>query len=403
MTNSAHDEMHQGPLSGMVVVECASIILGPMTSRYLAEMGADVIKIEAPEGDLTRRIGPETSPGMAALFMGSNKNKRSVVLDLKDQDSREALYRIVEGADVFLHSNRTSAAEKLGLSYEAIQERNPDIVYCQVQGFSDDGPYAGQPAYDDIIQSLSGLAMLQTAVTGEPRYVPTILADKITAVHAVSAIAMALLHRERTGQGQAVRVPMFETMAAFNLVEHQWGHMFEPPIGEMGYVPVATGSRRPFKTRDGYIAVMPYSDAQWHRFFEISGQPEVMEDPRFATHAARQVNIVEAWAQVGQQVLKRSTDEWLEILSIEDIPYARVNAMEDLSSDPHLTAVNFWETVQGEIGSVKFPRHPVRFSESRLPDSQIPPRLGEHTSEVLRQAGLSEAEVEAITGKTRRP
>lgn len=378
-----------GPLHGFRVVECASIVLGPLASQLLADMGADVIKVEAPEGDLTRQIGPGTQPAMGALFVTCNRNKRSVVLDLKSETGREALRALVGTADVFLHSIRAGAAVRLGLGYEEMAERDPRLVYCHVKGFGDHGTYGGSPAYDDVVQALSGLAALQTVVGGQPRYVPSIMADKVTAVHAAYAVALALLHRERTGEGQRIDVAMFETMAAFNLVEHLWGGAFEPPLAGMGYPPVATASRRPFKTLDGYLCVMPYNDADWLRFFALIGRADLTEDARFNTLKGRQQNMTLVWDELETQVAKRTGADWSETLKGIDIPHAAVNQLEDLLTDPHLESVGFWSVVPQPDGTAfRYPASPVGLALTppslRLP----PPALGQHTDEVLAELGV---------------
>jgi len=372
-----------GPLAGYTVVESASIVLGPTTGQYLADMGADVIKVESPDGDLTRLIGPSRTEKMGALFLSCNRNKRSVVLDLTTASGRADLHRLVAGADVLLHSVRSSAASRLGVDAATATALNPRLIHCQVSGFGDGGPYGGKPAYDDVVQALSGLAALQSVVAGRPRYVPSIVADKITGLHAAYAITLALLHRERTGEGQAITVSMFETVAAFTLVEHLWGHVFEPPLGPMGYPPVRDGNRQPFATTDGYLCVMPYSDAQWHRFFTVAGRPEVVADPRVGTFAGRQANPA-AWGEIGTVVATRSTAEWNALLAGEDIPFAAVNTLEDLLVDPHLSEVGFWWTTPDQDGlALRMPASPIGLSASppalRLP----PPRLGEHTAEIL--------------------
>lgn len=372
-----------GPLAGFRVVESASIVLGPTAGQYLADLGADVIKVEAPEGDLTREIGPRRAEKMGALFLSCNRNKRSVVLDLKSDADRESFRRLIGSADVLLHSIRTSAARRLGVDYDSLAADNPRLVHCHVSGFGDGGPYGGKPAYDDVVQALSGLAALQAVVAGRPRYVPSIVADKITGIHAACAIVAALLHRERTGEGQALTVNMFETLAAFNLVEHLWGHTFEPPLGPMGYPPVREGNRQPFATTDGYLAVMPYSDSQWHRFFAIAGRPDIVADPAVGTFKGRQGN-PGAWGEIGKQVALRSTAEWNALLAEEDIPFAAVNTLEDLLTDPHLEKVGFWHTMADQDGlTLRMPASPFGMTATPASLRLPPPRLGEHTAEVL--------------------
>lgn len=391
MSVNDSDDPAAGPLHGITVLECASIVLGPMTAQYLGDMGADVIKIEPPEGDLTRSIGPRRHDRMGSFFLSNNRNKRSVILDLKQPEAREILLQLVGGADVFLHSIRSGAASRLGLDYERLAARKPDLVYCQVKGFSDQGPYGGKPAYDDVVQSLCGLAMLQTVVAGQPRYMPSIFADKVTAVHAAYAISLALLHRERTGAGQAVNVAMFETMAAFNMIEHIWGYAFEPPLASMGYEPVSTASRRPFPTLDGYLSFLPYSDSAWHRFFELIGRSDVMGDERFATFAGRQRNVRLVWQEIADQIAKKTTAEWVAILEKEDIPFAPVQSLEDLIDDPHLVQTGFWDIVDDPLeGRLRFPANPLALSASPPSLRRLPPQLGEHTAEVLTQFGIDE-------------
>ncbi len=390
-------DVPEGPLAGIRVVECSSIVLGPMTAQYLGDMGADVIKVESPDGDLTRRIGPQRSDHMAALFLGCNRNKRSVVLDLKDPAERVVLGDLVASSDVFVNSIRPAAAARIGLGYTDLAAEHERLVYCQVEGFGQDGPYAGRAAYDDIVQALSGLAVLQSVVAGEPRYVPSIIADKITGVHAAYAIALALFSRERTGRGQAVNVSMFETVAAFNLVEHLWGRAFEPPVAEMGYPPVVTAARRPFATRDGYLAVMPYTDRDWRRFYELIGREDRIADPRFVTLAGRQQNTALVWDDLKDQLASRSSSEWIALLEDEDIPFAAVNALEDLLSDPHLEKVGFWTYLEDRLdGTRRLPRNPIGLSGTPPSIRRLPPRLGEHTVEVLTELGMTPERAQGI-------
>ena len=393
----------QGPLAGIKVLDLSAVVLGPMAAQYLGDMGADVIKIEPPDGDITRSIGPRRSEGMGALFLANNRNKRSLVLDLKNADAQAVLQRMVEGSDVLLHSIRRSSADRVGLSYAALSARNPRLVYCHAKGFSDEGPYAGRPAYDDIVQALSGLAMLQVIAAGEPRYVPSIVVDKVTAVHAAYAIALALFHRERTGRGQEVGVPMLETMVAFNSAEHLGGFVFEPPVGKMGYEPVRQGMRRPFKTQDGYLCVLPYTDANWRRFFEIVDRPDLTADPRFGTQAGRQRNLETVMSELARQLEMRTNVEWLALLGDADIPHAVVNDLEDLLHDPHLVDTGFWRMVEHPSeGTLRLPANPIEMSASPPSIRRPPPRLGEHTAEVLRSFGYDDAAIERLNHSKRK-
>ncbi len=379
-----------GPLVGITVLDLSSVILGPMAGQYLGDMGADVIKIEGPEGDITRSIGPRRSEGMGALYLANNRNKRSIVLDLKSAEGRAALLRLAARSDVLLHSVRSSAAARIGLAYAPLAAANPRLIYCHVKGFRDDGPYGGRPAYDDIIQALSGLAMLQKIAAGEPRYVPSIMADKVTAVHAAYAIALALFHRERSGLGQEVSVPMLETMVAFNAQEHLGGSVFEPTQGRMGYEPIRDGMRRPFRTGDGYLCFLPYIDAHWRRFFELIARPDLAADPRFGTLRGRQANLGAVWEEVGRQVAMRSNAEWLALLDGTDIPHAVLNDLEDLLDDPHLVATGFWQLhAHPSEGRLRLPAPPIDLAAAPAAIRRLPPRLGEHTGEVLAEYGFS--------------
>jgi formyl-CoA transferase len=377
-------------LEGIRVLDLSSVILGPMTAQYLGDMGADVIKVEAPEGDITRSIGARRHDGMGALFLANNRNKRSVVLDLKQPAAQAQLRAMVAQSDVLLHSIRASAAERLGLSWARLSALNPRLILCHVTGFAEGGPYAGRPAYDDIIQALSGLAMLQTIAAGEPRYVPSIIGDKITAVHAALAIALALFHRERSGQGQLVQVPMLETLVAFTAAEHLGGCIFEPALGPMGYEPVRQGLRRPQRTKDGWICLLPYTDAHWQRFLALAGRPDLAADPGWATLAGRQKDLAGIWRTVAELLLARGNAEWLEVLLAADIPAAVVNDLEDLLDDPQLVATGFWEMHEHATeGMLRLPASALGLTAAPPAIRRLPPRLGEHTAEVLGEMGIS--------------
>ena len=287
-----------GPLAGIRVLDLTSVVAGPLATQMLGDMGADVIKIEAPEGDAPRHTGPARSPNMAALFMGLNRSKRSLVLDLKKPAAAEALWRLIAGADVFVHSMRPQKIEKLGFAHQAVCARNPRLVYAALHGYRDGGPYSGQPAYDDVIQGQSGIAALMS-VGGEPRYAPTILADKISALAISNAISVALFAREKTGRGQFVEIPMFEQLVSFVLAEHLFGHNFVPPMGSLGYTRVTGAWRRPYKTKDGYLCMMAYTERHWRKFWPAVGKPEVCDDPRFNSIATRSHNVVALYELAG--------------------------------------------------------------------------------------------------------
>ena len=376
------------PLAGVRVLDLSAVIFGPLATQTLADYGADVIKIEPPEGDSTRHTGPDKEHGMSTVFLGANRNKRSVVLDLKRDQDRAALLTLVDTADVFVHSMRPQKLAKLGIDPETLLARNPRLVYAGLHGFAEGGPYAGRPAYDDIVQGIAGNAALMQRQTGQPGYFPTIAADKTCAQIAAHAILAALFKRERTGKGGFVEVPMFESMVAFNLVEHLYGEHFDPPLAPPGYPRVMAAWRRPYQTSDGFVCAMPYTNAHWQRFFTETGHADHASDARFANISERTKHIEPLYQITGGILRTRSTAEWLALFERLEIPASRVNQLEDLAHDPHLAATGFFETVRDDkMGALRFTAVPVKFDGARAPVS-MPPRLGEHTDEVLREAGI---------------
>ncbi len=386
-----------GPLDGIRVLDLTSVVLGPWATLILGDMGADVIKVEAPEGDITRGIGPARNPGMAATYLNCNRNKRAIALDLKRPAAREALLKLVETADVFVHSIRPQAVDRLGPSYDSLAAVNPRIVYAAAYGYRRDGPYGHKPAFDDMIQGAAGLALLQARLTGAPRYLPTIVADKSVALALVGNIAMALFHRERTGAGQHVETTMFETMTAFTMVEHLFGEVFRPAEGTTGYPRVLADNRRPYRTKDGYIGVLPYNDRQFRAFFAVAGRPELADDPRFATAASRLAHIDELYGELGQLVAARTSVEWLEALDAANIPSTAINQLDELIDDPHLKAVGFWRDESHPTeGDIRMTDVMAKFSKSPGAVRRHAPGFGEHTREILAEAGLGDAEIEAM-------
>jgi crotonobetainyl-CoA:carnitine CoA-transferase CaiB-like acyl-CoA transferase len=377
------------PLAGITVLDLGAVLMAPYAGQWLGDLGADVIKVEAPAGDTTRRTGPAAEPDMAAIFLGLNRNKRSIVLDLKTETGRAALLGLADRADVLLHNNRPQKMKALGLDPETLMARNPRLVYACLHGFGEAGPYGGRPAYDDVIQGISGLAHLMGQQAGTPAYAPSAIADKTSGLTGVIAILAALVGRAQTGRGCHVEIPMFESMVAFNAVEHLYGRQFEPARGPSGYPRVLTPERRPFATADGYICALPYTDKHWRDLFEFCGRDDLAGDPRFAGIAARTENIAALYASLAELLLARSTAEWLAVLDRLEIPCAPVESLDDLIHDPHLAATGFFTLLDQPDGTaLRFPGVPVLFDGARPPIAR-PPRLGEHTEEVLEAYGLA--------------
>jgi crotonobetainyl-CoA:carnitine CoA-transferase CaiB-like acyl-CoA transferase len=386
-----------GPLAGIRILDLTSVVAGPLATQMLGDMGADVIKIESPEGDAPRHTGPSRSPSMAALFMGLNRAKRSLVLDLKKDSAKDALWRLIEDADVFVHSMRPQAIGKLGFSHKDVCGKNPRIVYAALHGYRDGGPYSGQPAYDDVIQGQSGIAALMSEIAGEPRYAPMIIADKTCALAIAGAVSAALFARERTGHGQFVEIPMFEQMVSFVLGEHLFGHNFVPPLAPLGYTRVLASWRRPYKTSDGYLCMMAYTQEHWRKFWSMVGKPEMHSDPHFDSIASRARNIVALYELAGACIADKTTDEWLVLLRKLEIPAARMSSLEDVMTDPQLEASGFFKRATHPTeGEIQYTDLPVRFSDGPTSSVRLQPRLGEHSIEVLREAGLSEREIETL-------
>ncbi len=380
-----------GPLAGVRVVDLTAMVMGPYCTQIMADMGADVIKVEPPGGDNTRYISVGPISGMSGVFVNVNRGKRSVVLDLRSDAGRATLRQLIEKADVFIHSMRSKAIAALGFSYAEVAAMNPSIIYTNCYGYSRRGPNKDLTAYDDTMQAECGLPAVQQMLTGEANFVGTIMADKITGMTALYATMMALFHRERTGEGQEVEVGMFETMAAFMLVEHANGAMFAPPLGPAIYPRAVAPNRRPYRTRDGYVAALIYNDKQWTTFVEAV-RPAWASEPRFATLELRARQIDTVYALLGDTFKERTTAEWLELFQRLDIPAAPLRTPADLFNNPHLNAVGFFETVDTEFGPMRFPGVPTWFSRTPGRVAGPAPQLGANTGEVLEELGLVAAQ-----------
>jgi len=378
-----------GPLAGIRVLDLSQYILGPLCTQILGDMGADVIKVESPRGDLNRHIGPARSPGMAAMFLGMNRNKRSVVIDIRSSGGMQALMQLVDHADVLVHSFRTDAAERLGIDHKPISARNPRIIHARAPGYRSDGPLRDRPAYDDVIQGETGIADMNFLASGEYRYMPTVIADKFCGHSLASAISMALFHRERTGMGQAVEVPMFETMLSFNLVEHLYEGNFDEPMGPLSYQRVLMAERRPFATRDGHVCAMATSDEQWSRVFIAFDRKDLASDPRFATVESRSACFPELYGALSQEISRYTTIEAQARLEQADVPNAMVQRLADLPSNSYLKETGYFHHYKHPVaGPLVTTTIPTFFSDSPAQLRRPPPCLGEHTEEVFRELGI---------------
>jgi len=372
-------------LQGIRVIDLTSVVMGPYCTLNLADMGADVIKVESATGDSTRHLGPSRTEGMGSLFLHLNRNKRSIVLDLKSKEGKEKILSLIKESDVFVHSLRNQSIERLGLTYSDMVKVNEKLIYCGMYGYSKDGSYSENPAYDDIIQAASGVAATQGKMTGHPQYLSALVADKTAGLFGVNAIIAALYHRERTGVGQKIEVPMFETLVSYNMIEHMYGHTFLPPLGEVYYPRAVSPYRKPYKTKDGYIAILIYNDKHWDSFFNIIDRDDLKKDSRFKGIHERTNNIDFVYQTIENIIATKKTDEWIAILENTDIPFTKVNSPADLFDDKHLIETNFFQKTkhptEGDIIEMKFP---VNFSKTPASIRKPAPKLGEHNEELLK-------------------
>lgn len=390
------------PLHGIKIVDMTSVIMGPYATQILGDLGAEVVKVESIKGDTMRAVGPMRNEGMGSLFLHANRNKKSIALNLKEPEGLAAMRTLLVEADVVISNIRPKAMSRLGLSYESVRAVKEDIIYIEAYGFSSKGAYAGKPAYDDLIQGLAGLPALGVmSGLNEPKYTPTLIADRIVGLYIVNNTLAALLHRNRTGEGQRIEIPMFESLAHMILSDHMGGATFIPQVEKMGYSRLLTQHRRPYKTADGYICVVVYTDTHWNSFLRITGDEMLLsEDERFASLSKRTEHINSLYELVALRLQERTTAEWLTLLADADIPAMPMHSLETLIDDEHLRSVNFfYEEDHPTEGRLQQIRYPANWSTASRESYTPAPRLGEHTVSVLEEAGFSSTEIESMLDK----
>lgn len=386
-----------GPFAGLRVVDLTTIFVGPLASQLLGDMGADVIKVEAPGGDSTRMTGPSVHPDMASNFLQVNRNKRSISLDLKTEGGAGAMRRLLGTADAFLHNMRPEPLSRLGFDYPQVREIKPDIVYCNIWGFGRKGRYAGKAAYDDVIQGASGMVALEAFGGKEVRYMPSLLADKTTGLFAAYAISAALYHRLATGEGQEVEVPMFESMVSFMMLEHLWGESFVPARGRVGSERHATPMRWPHATKDGHICIWPSSDKHWDAMRALAGRPDLENNPILADRRSRKQNLRQVLELLDEIMATRTTAEWAAVLGEAGVPCMPISSLEDVVADPHLAEVDFWKEIDHPTeGRIRLMNPPYTFERTPADIRRAPPRYAEHTREILAEIGYDAGGADAL-------
>ena len=386
-----------GPLSGIRVLDITSVVLGPLATLILGDYGADVIKIEGLEGDLMRANGVSRNPGMSSVFLALNRNKRSLALDLKRPEGRVIFLELAASADVIIHNMRIPAIERLGLGYDVVRAIKPDIVYCAATGFGEDGPYRFKPAFDDIIQAACGMASLVGQASGTPDYVPSLIADKTAGMAVVNTVLAALFHRERSGQGQYIEIPMFETLVEFTLAEHLGGLAFDPGLAPAGYGRIVSGGRKPMPTADGHVAMLPYSPSHWTALFQRVGRADLIETYAITDRQKLNAVVRDLYRELGVMTLSRTTAAWVAICEELDIPATPIYSLDDLPSHPHLQAVGMFQSMDHPSeGPLRYVRPAARFGATPASVRLPAPLLGQHSTEILGELGYGLQKIERL-------
>jgi crotonobetainyl-CoA:carnitine CoA-transferase CaiB-like acyl-CoA transferase len=382
-------------LDGLRILDLSTVLMGPYGSQILGDYGADVIKVEAPEGDVVRQIGPTRNAAMGPLFLNVNRSKRDISLDLKRPESRDAILRLVETVDVLVTNIRPRAMARLGLSYEDLAESNPRLIYAAYVGYGQTGPYADRPAYDDLIQGGACISHGFVRAGGKPAYVPAAIVDRIVGMAGVNAILAAVIERSNSGKGQKIEIPMFETMVSMIMGDHMGGLTYDPPLDKGGYARHLSADRRPYETKDGYVCALVYNDGHWQRFFHAIGRSDILEnDDRFSSFNKRMANIDSVYATLSEFLLTKTTAEWLKIFETADVPAMPMHSYESVIEDPHLVATGFFEAEEHPTeGKLRRMAVPVSFSRTPAQSTRPAPALGEHGPEILAEVGFSESEI----------
>ncbi len=385
------------PLKGLKVLDLTNIIMGPFTTQLLGDLGADIIKIEDPDGDITREIGVQKSSKMSSIYLGVNRNKRSIVLNLKEKKNKEVLWKLIRKSDFFIHNMRPQKLKKLGFDPKKINKINKKIIFVGLYGYGDNGYYSGQPAFDDIIQGQSGLASLSLLKGKKPSFVPSVIADKSIGLLACSALLAAHIKMLKTGKGSCIEVSMFEGMVSYVLLEHQHGEIFYPPMGKAGYPRLLSNNRKPYETLDGHICILPYTNKQWFKFFEIIEMEELKKDKRFTSIKSRSKDITILYKLIEKNVKTKTNHQLCKLLKKNDIPHGVVNNISYLKNDKHLKKVKFFRKIKHPTeGTLIIPDTGIKIDKKSLPIKRTQPNLGEHTREILKELGYKIKEIKKI-------